>query len=52
MRDVYYNFLEIIREAFDEIEERLEPISINSDGENGDELNMTELSLEEELAMI
>lgn len=42
MREVYYYFLSIIREAFDYIEERLEPL------EPSDE----DLSLEEELALM
>lgn len=46
MRDVYYYFLSIIREAFDKIEERLIPLGANNDDENNG------LSLEEEMAMI
>lgn len=43
MRDVYYYFLNIVRNAFDKIEERLEIF---------DDENNQELSLEEELALI
>ena len=43
MRDYYYEFIEIIRDAYDKIEERLEP-------ENSNE--KAELSLEEELAIM
>ena len=45
MRDVYYYFLSIVRNAFDKIEERL------LSQEEGSE-NFGELSLEEELAMM
>lgn len=48
MRDVYYYFLSIIRNAFNKIEERLLPI--NSD-ECSESLSLGELSLEEELAI-
>ena len=53
MRDVYYHFLDIIRGAFDEIEERLEPPLRDSDedGSSGDTV-LAELSLEEELAIM
>ena len=47
MRDVYYDFLGIIRKGFEDIEERLIPLE-NYQEEN----SLTELSLEEELALI
>jgi hypothetical protein len=40
MRDVYYYFLSIIRNAFESIEERLLPITHNSD-----DLPLEELAL-------
>lgn len=46
MRDVYYYFLSIIREAFEHIEERLEPLN------NHEDTNSNELSLDEEIALI
>lgn len=45
MRDVYYYFLSIIRNAFENIEERLIPLENNSE-------KIEELSLEDELALM
>jgi hypothetical protein len=53
MRDVYYHFLDIIRGAFDEIEERLEPpLKDSSNDESAQESELADLSLEEELALM
>lgn len=53
MRDVYYHFLDIIRGAFDEIEERLEPpLKDSSNHEGTQESELADLSLEEELALM
>jgi TATA-box binding protein (TBP) (component of TFIID and TFIIIB) len=46
MRDVYYYFLSIIRDAFDKIEERLIPL----ESEGGEQL--PELSIEEEMTLM
>jgi TATA-box binding protein (TBP) (component of TFIID and TFIIIB) len=48
MREVYYYFLSIVRNAFDKIEERLLPLEHDEHDLN----NLGELSLEEELALM
>lgn len=45
MRDVYYYFLSIMRESFDKIEERLEPLEPLKE-------TLVELTLEEEMGMM
>lgn len=40
MKDVYYYFLDIIKDAYDSIEERLEPITLSEDNNDNNEKNI------------